>query len=527
MGAEARLNLLLPDERATACLAEDVAAVLKPGDVVALSGGLGAGKTTFARALLRALAGDPALEVQSPTFPLRIDHAFPRIKVVHADLYRLRDQNELDEIGLDEVLSDGALVVEWPERLPKDFSAERLDIALEIEGEGRRADIASSGTWPTRLQRSRVIRAFLDKSGWSNASRVPLAGDASYRAYERILPSPPLRGRDGEGGQTLQQRPSPLPIPPPQGGRGAGVLMNAPARTEGPKTYEGRSYDAVARRAMDVRAFVAIDIALREAGIRAPEIFSADMEAGLLLHEDLGGEGVLDASGTPIMGRYEAAIDLLAFMHGRPWPDAAPLPDGARYRLPPYDREALLIEISLFPDWFGGHGGEPAFPKDRREEFLGAWSKLIKTIEGGETTWTLRDFHSPNILWQEGASGISKVGIIDFQDALIGHPAYDVASLAQDARTQMSPDGEKKLKARYIAGRLSADPSFDVAAFDRAYSILGLQRATKVLGIFTRLALSEEKPGYQRYRAGLKALIRRNLADPVLSSLRLWYEPYL
>jgi aminoglycoside/choline kinase family phosphotransferase len=119
------------------------------------------------------------------------------------------------------------------------------------------------------------------------------------------------------------------------------------------------------------------------------------------------------------------------------------------------------------------------------------------------------------------------VGIIDFQDALIGHPAYDVASLSQDARVSLTAEQEGQLKARYIAGRRAATPKFDEKAFDRAYAILALQRATKVLGIFTRLALAEGKPGYQRHRARLKALIRRTLADPVLSPLRLWYEPYL
>jgi aminoglycoside/choline kinase family phosphotransferase len=110
---------------------------------------------------------------------------------------------------------------------------------------------------------------------------------------------------------------------------------------------------------------------------------------------------------------------------------------------------------------------------------------------------------------------------------LLGHPAYDVASLAQDARVPLSETDEALLKFRYVAGRRAADPVFDESAFDAAYAILGLQRATKVLGIFTRLALTEGKPGYQRHRARLKALLRRNLAHPVLSPLRVWYEPHL
>jgi N-acetylmuramate 1-kinase len=504
MNTEAGVSLLLPDERATEQLAEDVAAVLKAGDLIALSGGLGVGKTTFARALIRALAGDPLLEVQSPSFPIRIDHALPRIKIAHADLYRIVDASELDELGLDEAINEGALVVEWPEQFLSGLSAERLDITLEILGTGRSVEIGGTGTWPARLDRTRAIRAFLDNAGWRNVSRTPLAGDASYRIYESISDQSPRRA-----------------------GRGVAILMNAPARIEGPPIYGGRSYDAMAHRAMDVRAFVAVAVALRNAGIRTPEIFSADMDQGLLLLENLGSDGIVDPSGGPILSRYEASVDLLAYMHQRTWPDETPLPDGSYYRVPPYDRDALLIEISLFPDYFGGYGGEPAFPKERREEFLADWSTLLGTIDSTDTTWTLRDFHSPNILWQQNASGIARVGVIDFQDALIGHPAYDVASIAQDARVPLTEHKEAGLKSRYIAARKAADPHFDESSFLRAYSILGLQRATKVLGIFTRLALAEGKPGYQRYRARLKALIRRNLTDPVLSPLHLWYEPYL
>jgi aminoglycoside/choline kinase family phosphotransferase len=303
--------------------------------------------------------------------------------------------------------------------------------------------------------------------------------------------------------------------------------MNAPAREPGPPIYGGRSYDEVAHRATDVRAFVAVDLALRDRGVRAPEILAADVGAGLLLTEDFGGEAIVDQAGEPIMERYEAAIDLLLFMHGRTWPVDVQLPDGSQYRLPPYDREALLVEVSLFPDWFGGHGGEPAFPPEQREAFLAAWGEVLDRVETSSTTLVMRDFHSPNILWQAAAAGTDRVGVIDFQDALIGHPAYDVASLAQDARVPLGEKQEAALKARYVDGRRARDAAFDVAAFEAAFAVMGLQRATKVLGIFTRLALVEGKPGYQRHRQRLKTLIRRNLAHPVLSDLRLWYEPYL
>jgi N-acetylmuramate 1-kinase len=302
--------------------------------------------------------------------------------------------------------------------------------------------------------------------------------------------------------------------------------MNAPARAEGPRIYAGRSSDAVAHRALDIRPFLAIGAELRRAGVHAPAILSFDIEAGLVLLEDLGSEGILDPAGLPIMDRYEAAIDLLVFMHGRAWPEAAPLPGGASHRLPSYDRAALLIETSLFPDWFGGHGGEPAFPREARDDFLAAWSEALDALTDART-WVMRDFHSPNILWQPQAAGLDRVGVIDFQDALIGHPAYDVASLAQDARAPLTAADEDRLKARYIAGRRAQDPGFDAEAFGTAYAVLAAQRATKVLGIFTRLALAEGKSGYQRHRARLKALLHRTLFHPVLSRLRVWYEPYL
>jgi aminoglycoside/choline kinase family phosphotransferase len=270
-----------------------------------------------------------------------------------------------------------------------------------------------------------------------------------------------------------------------------------PGTAEGPPLYEGRSYDAVAHRALDVVPFIAIGDALRGAGVRTPAMLAADPGAGLLVLEDLGAEPIVDASGAPIMERYEAAVDLLAAMHAKPWPEQLPLPGGGSFQVPPYDRDALLIEISLFPDWFGGHGGEPAFPKSGRADFLAAWSRVLEGIESGPKTLVLRDFHSPNILWQEGASGTDRVGVLDFQDALIGHPAYDVASLAQDARVPLTQEQEQHLKTRYVAARRAQRQSFDIQEFDAAYAILAAQRATKVLGAFT-------PPGVGRRQARLR-----------------------
>ena len=483
----------LPDERATARLAEDIATILRPGDVVRLSGTLGAGKTSFARALIRALAADPALDVPSPTFPIRIDYSFPRLSLSHIDLYRLSDDSELDELGLDEAVAAGALVVEWPERLPPEIGVAEFLVALRMDASGRQAIFSASGIAAERLARSFAVRSFLDGAGREGASRIPMVGDASVRAYERIH----------EDGATS-------------------ILMNAPARPEGPAIYNGRSYDAIAHRALDVFPFLAIGDLLKRQGIRVPELRAHDAGAGLLLLEDLGTAGILDDQGDAILGRYEAAIDLLAAMHGKTWPAEASF-EGQHYPIPAYDRGALLIEISLFPQWIGG----AEFTPEARAAFCGEWERVLQQVPEDQRTLVLRDFHSPNILWLENAAGHARVGVIDFQDALIGHPAYDVASLAQDARVAITQAEEGALKARYVAARKDADSAFDEAAFDLAYTILGAQRATKVLGAFHRLAVVEGKTGYQRHMQRVKDVLARNLSHPVLSSLRVWYEPYV
>jgi tRNA threonylcarbamoyl adenosine modification protein YjeE len=488
----------LADEEDTRRLAEDVAAMLAPGDMVALGGGLGAGKTVFARAMIRALAHDPGLNVPSPTFPLRIDYPLPRFAIAHADLYRIGDASEAEELGLEEALAGGALIVEWPERLGRPLSPDRLDISLSIAGEGRRARIAAHGSWAGRLARSFAVRSFLDEAGWAGARRMPLVGDASARAYERLA-------RDGA----------------------TAILMNAPERHEGSAVHDGRSYDAVAHRARSIAPFVALAAALRAAGVHAPAVHAWDPAAGLALLEDLGAEPVTDAAGRPAMERYETAVDLLAFMHERGWPETVPLAGYLPYRLPPYDRDALLVEVSLFADWHAGSDGARPFSPAQRAGFLQAWAEVLKRVDDCPRTWVLRDFHSVNLLWLPREEGLWRLGVLDFQDALLGHAAYDLASLAQDARARVTPEEEAHLKSRYIETRLKTEPGFDVEAFEAAYAVLGAQRATKILGAFSRLAAAEGKSGYLCHIPHVRGLLAHNLAHPVLSPLRLWYQPFL
>src|SRR5688500_9443330 len=182
----------LPDHEATERFAHVLAEELKPGDLVTLSGGLGAGKTTLARALVRTLAGDPELEVPSPTFTLMQVYDGPRCPIVHADFYRLSGGYELVELGWDEMTENAISLVEWPERAQDALKPEHLDIRLDFapgsQGRGRIAMLTGTGAFATRLQRMKAYRHLVERCGWGDATRRPMNGDASViRSYERLV----------------------------------------------------------------------------------------------------------------------------------------------------------------------------------------------------------------------------------------------------------------------------------------------------------------------------------------------------
>jgi tRNA threonylcarbamoyl adenosine modification protein YjeE len=268
------LDLFLPDEAATIRFGEDMALGLKRGDYVALSGDLGAGKSTFSRALIRAIADDAYLEVPSPTFTLVQSYEL-RIPVAHFDLYRIADAAEIDELGFDEALADGICLVEWPEKGSGTLPAVGITLTFLHEGEGRRVTVDAPAPALARIRRSLAIRAFLDEAGYRNATRRHLTGDASVRAYEHV---------HVDGARF--------------------VLMDSPRHTPGPILAHGKYYQQIAHIAEDVKPFIAIGQYLVARGLRAPAIHEMNIDEGILLIEDLGSEGVLDENGVPIAERY-------------------------------------------------------------------------------------------------------------------------------------------------------------------------------------------------------------------------------
>ncbi|GAA0780741.1 hypothetical protein E1180_10325 [Roseibium denhamense] len=342
---------------------------------------------------------------------------------------------------------------------------------------------------------SEQIEALLAKSGWAGAQRRHLAGDASLRTFETVA----------------------------EGGRNA-VLMRWPF-TGNQVPDAVRSYMTRVHLAQDCRSVLAIGQELRAHGFRAPEVFAADIEAGLILSEDLGRTTLVE-HGRPVEERYHAAAKLLARLHGEAWPEVVKISGNTSYQVPVYTSEALIAEASLFLDWYYPELAGEAAPQEVRTEFEALWKKALSSIRSAETGWVLRDFHSPNLLWQPAAAEADRIGLIDFQDTVIGPVAYDAASLFLDARTDISVELESALRNAYVACRVDQNANFDVTSFDRAYGVMALQRITKILGIFVRLARRDNKPGYLGHLPRMQGYLQRVLDSGAVPDLKEWYLRY-
>ncbi|HXZ47004.1 MAG TPA: phosphotransferase, partial [Pseudolabrys sp.] len=377
--------------------------------------------------------------------------------------------------------------------------ADRLDIELTLsphDGENaRNVCVTGHGAFAPRVARILAIRNFLDGAGFGRAERRRIQGDASTRSYERLT-------REGA----------------------TYILMNSPKRVDGPPIRNGKSYSAIAHLAESVTPFVAMTQGLRGLGFSAPAIFAGDREAGLLVIEDLGDELIVDGDPpAPIELRYETATDLLAELHRNHFNDVLTVEPGLEYRIPRYDMDAFLIEAELLLDWYLPKL-EARINDAKRESFRVLWRDALLPMTTGAQTWVLRDYHSPNVLWLPEREGTGRIGLLDYQDAVMGPPAYDVASLLQDARVDVPETMEIALLSRYTRARRSASATFDAPAFARAYATLAAQRASKILGIFTRLEKRDHKPQYLRHLPRVWTYLQRSLRHPDLAPLAAWYR---
>ena len=323
-------------------------------------------------------------------------------------------------------------------------------------------------------ERERQRRAFAARAGWGDAAHRPLAGDASARRYERLT-----RGND------------------------TAVLMDDPP--------PGHS----------VGPFVRIARLLRDMGYSAPEILAVDEAQGFALLEDLGDDSFSALLAGPDASSLErtlceAATDFLVDLHRQPV-----APD-----LPYYDSAWMLSDAALFLETAIGDAVESAMAA----EYEAAWRRPLEEVAQGAAVLCLRDFHAGNLMWLPArgdggcdASGVGRVGLLDFQDARLGPAAYDLVSLLQDARRELGDGLEQAMLVRYL--RAFPDPDED--EFRTAYAVLGAQRAVRIIGVFHRLAQRDGKPSYLNYLPRVWRHLDSNLVHPSLAPVRAWLERWV
>ena len=300
---------------------------------------------------------------------------------------------------------------------------------------------------------------FLTRHGWTDAQISPVAGDASFRRYFRVNSAT----------------------------RGKAILMDAPPPHEDPQPF--------------------LDIAQYLTGhqFRAPEIYGTDLTRGLVLLEDFGDRRMrehLDDHPEDEVEIYRAAIDTIVRLAGTPAAHAQP-----------YDMATYLREVQLLTEWYMPAMGLSC----DANAFDQMWVDALAPLASCQDVTVLRDYHAENIMLLDDG----EQGIIDFQDALVGHPAYDLVSLLQDARRDVRPELEADMLAYYLT---AANPGSD---FDAHYALLGAQRNTKIIGIFTRLWKRDGKERYLSFLPRMWGLLERDLAHPALANVKHWFDTHI
>lgn len=308
-----------------------------------------------------------------------------------------------------------------------------------------------------------LLQSFLAANKLEDYSKTPLGGDASHRSYIRLKSETE-----------------------------SFIVMNAPPD-----------------RGENVVPFIDVTERLRSCEYSAPDIRAKDVDNGFLVLEDLGDDlysTLCNANEDLELVLYSEAVNLLIDLHSRT----------THTGLPPYDMQTYMREVELLTQWYVGNLAPPQHAK-----YTAIFESLCQPLIEKEQVTVLRDYHSENLLWLPERVGLSRVGLLDYQDALAGHRAYDLVSLLEDARRDTSADLQDRMLRHYIK-----QSGVDETEFAKDYAILGAQRNAKIIGIFARLWLRDKKPIYINYIPRVWDHFQRNLAHPALADLKTWVDEH-
>lgn len=323
--------------------------------------------------------------------------------------------------------------------------------------------------------RAAARQAFVAASGWGDAQESLLAGDASFRTYYRLV-----RGTH------------------------SAVVMDAPPPQE------------------DVRPFVRLARHLRALGLSAPEILAVDEDQGFLLEEDLGDSTYArwfsDAhrDDRDEWAMYSLATDVLVHL-------AAKGTDAIPPGLASYTGDALIDAAMLLPEWYLPQATGRSATAGELQSYRAAWRDCLRSLPSSPTTLVLRDYHQDNLLWLRDRPGVRACGLLDFQDATTGHPAYDLMSLVEDARRDIAG----ALRGEMIRRYLDRAGVTDSQGFMAAFAILGAQRHARVVGLFIRLLRRDGKPTYLPHLPRVWRLLERSLQHDAMAPLRHWIDAHI
>ncbi len=308
------------------------------------------------------------------------------------------------------------------------------------------------------------MKDWLKSLDWGDTQISFLAGDASFRTYYRLV----------KGDETR-------------------VLMVAPPDFEKPAEY------AQVTRLLETH------------GLSVPQIYHIDLEQGFILLEDFGDELYSRClqNGYNEEELYEKAVDVLIHLHQNST-------DGSS--LAPYGKAKFLEEALVFLDWAYPHH----MTTELRDSYLSEWSNIYSQLPTMPQAIVLRDYMIDNILYLKDRPGIKACGLLDFQDALWGDVTYDLVSLLEDARRDVSPVLAQKMLDRY----LEAFPHISKDEFMHSYYAWGAQRSTKIVGVFTRLAKRDHKPNYLKHIPRVWRILREDLKHPALQPVKKWFDQH-
>ena len=477
-------------EKQTTDLAASIAKYIVAGDIIRLQGDLGAGKSVFARAVVRGLHSK-AEHIPSPTFTILQTYDDTRLPVVHVDLYRIEDESEVEFLELQPWIKHGVTLVEWPENAPNWFPESRADNLFEAPTEtdngstltvkisqqddgGRVFELSGGKSWQQRLSlideslrrpsTPQGRKRFVEQALGKGYVITPVSADASFRSYWRV--------KTEEGPKIVMDSPPPLE---------------------------------------DVKPVIKMTHFLEGAGVRVPHIYAKDEKLGYLLQEDFGDTTLLDAvqnKGYDLEKWYEKAVDILIHMA---------LSDPAPVRQ--YSHADLWSEAARFTDWYLPQAtGHATFTADR-QQFHDIWLPLFDKIMDVPKTTTFWDYHAANlmVLEKEPGDSIDCLGVIDFQDARVGPVSYDLSMLLQDVRFAIPDDLEQHLIQRFVDG---LGGLVTMEKFMESYELVNLQRTMKIIGGFTRVAKRDGKDSYLKFMPRCWEIVDRAIQNPATTEVQ-------